>query len=248
MSEVDQRWDDPSNYGPGESHHGDGRYPPDWDTRRRTVYRRDEYRCAVCGAGGGPNGDAKLHAHHRTPLSEGGTNELSNLVTLCEECHERQHDHDFQTESEGSILGRAVWRVLRFVVDAYGGSILRLAAWAVGVVVALFAGLYALDPYGWALNQLLTNPLTPTGGTAVCVLGLYVVAALVFPRIVGTVFLTSAGMVTLGAFFVPDYSRLEYAITIGVMLLPGILIWSVVLYTGYSPRPDRRVWNTLGRL
>ncbi len=29
--------------------------------------------------------------HHKVPLSEGGTHEESNLVSLCKECHARIH-------------------------------------------------------------------------------------------------------------------------------------------------------------
>ncbi len=29
--------------------------------------------------------------HHKVPLSEGGTHEVSNLVSLCKECHARIH-------------------------------------------------------------------------------------------------------------------------------------------------------------
>lgn len=71
-----------------------GKYPPDWDKRRRKVYKRDDYTCQNCGARGGRTGDAELHAHHITPLSQGGSNRLSNLTTLCKMCHNAQHDHD----------------------------------------------------------------------------------------------------------------------------------------------------------
>jgi len=32
----------------------------------------------------------ELHVHHVVPRSEGGTNDLSNLVTLCSRCHSVQ--------------------------------------------------------------------------------------------------------------------------------------------------------------
>lgn len=66
-------------------------YPPDWDRRRKRVYRRDNYRCRNCGARGGPYGNAELHAHHGVPLSKGGSNDLSNLLTYCKECHHAIH-------------------------------------------------------------------------------------------------------------------------------------------------------------
>lgn len=32
-----------------------------------------------------------LEAHHILPIAEGGTNELSNLITLCYDCHKLEH-------------------------------------------------------------------------------------------------------------------------------------------------------------
>lgn len=70
-----------------------GKYPDDWDGRRREVYRRDNHTCQDCGARGGHRGDAELHAHHKVPVSKGGSHEYSNLTTLCRDCHEQVHGH-----------------------------------------------------------------------------------------------------------------------------------------------------------
>lgn len=67
-------------------------YPDDWDSRRRKVYSRDEYKCQNCGSGGGPNGENELHAHHVVPVKRGGSHQLSNLITLCDECHSLVHN------------------------------------------------------------------------------------------------------------------------------------------------------------
>jgi 5-methylcytosine-specific restriction endonuclease McrA len=66
-------------------------YPPDWDSRRRQVYQRDDHICQGCGATGGPKGDSELPAHHIVSLSRGGSNEYSNLITLCDTCHSQVH-------------------------------------------------------------------------------------------------------------------------------------------------------------
>jgi hypothetical protein len=63
-------------------------YPQNWDEIRKKVYRRDGWRCQNCEAR-----NIKLYAHHLIPLSEGGSNELENLITLCEECHKDMHFH-----------------------------------------------------------------------------------------------------------------------------------------------------------
>jgi hypothetical protein len=62
-------------------------YPSDWESIRREVLARDGYRCGNCG------GTESLHVHHIVPLSRGGTNGLTNLRTLCENCHKKIHPH-----------------------------------------------------------------------------------------------------------------------------------------------------------
>ena len=66
-------------------------YPSDWDTRRKKVYKRDNYTCQNCGARRGPKGNAELHAHHIVPKSNGGSHKLSNLQTVCSACHNAVH-------------------------------------------------------------------------------------------------------------------------------------------------------------
>lgn len=51
---------------------------------RHEVFKRDGYRCRECGA---TNKQTRLHIDHIIPVAKGGTNDLSNLQTLCEECN-----------------------------------------------------------------------------------------------------------------------------------------------------------------
>lgn len=74
-------------------------YPPDWDRRRKLVYRRDNYQCQKCGRYGGPHGNAELHCHHIRPKSKGGSHHPSNLQTLCWRCHNRVHRHHIPRKS-----------------------------------------------------------------------------------------------------------------------------------------------------
>ena len=60
-------------------------YPPDWDERKNEVISSDGEDCAECG------GWRNLHLHHITPLSRGGSNKISNLELLCEDCHSKEH-------------------------------------------------------------------------------------------------------------------------------------------------------------
>lgn len=54
---------------------------------RLEVLKRDQYRCVLCGASPAKDGSVSLHVDHIKPYSKGGTNETSNLQTLCEKCN-----------------------------------------------------------------------------------------------------------------------------------------------------------------
>ena len=75
-------------------------YPENWDQLRREIYSRDDYYCQNCGAGGGPNGNAELHAHHIVPIGSGGTHKKSNLSTLCSQCHDAIHGAELAPTAE----------------------------------------------------------------------------------------------------------------------------------------------------
>jgi len=65
-------------------------YGPDWDSIRQRVRARDHYRCQGCGV---PENGTAHHVHHKIPFRAFPTsqqaNELTNLVTLCPNCHQR---------------------------------------------------------------------------------------------------------------------------------------------------------------
>ena len=48
------------------------------------VLARDNYRCRTCGRG---PPEVTLHLDHVTALAAGGTDEIDNLATLCDECN-----------------------------------------------------------------------------------------------------------------------------------------------------------------
>lgn len=77
-------------------------YPSDWNSRRKKVYKRDNYRCQKCGSRGGPRGNTELHAHHKKPKSKGGSHRLSNLTTVCKSCHGDIHGHGVGGRSNSS--------------------------------------------------------------------------------------------------------------------------------------------------
>ena len=55
---------------------------------RHEVFKRDKYRCRECGA---TNKETTLEIDHIVPVAKGGTNDLSNLQTLCKACNRAKH-------------------------------------------------------------------------------------------------------------------------------------------------------------
>ena len=60
----------------------------EFKTKLRDIYIAMFPICGNCGGKGS-------HVHHIIPLSLGGTNRFSNLVTLCDNCHGIVHNKDF---------------------------------------------------------------------------------------------------------------------------------------------------------
>lgn len=66
-------------------------YGERWVHIRETILHRDGYRCSLCGLQ--PDNLSALHVHHKVPFrtfrSQEEANQPSNLITLCERCHQR---------------------------------------------------------------------------------------------------------------------------------------------------------------
>ena len=70
---------------------GSGRGGRPWRRKRQRVFERDSYLCQMCASNGvitaielsGPNGGV---CDHIKPKAEGGTDDESNLQTLCQGC------------------------------------------------------------------------------------------------------------------------------------------------------------------
>ena len=63
---------------------------------RKKVLLRDGHRCVDCGANPATDPFVTLEVDHRVPVSKGGTNDLTNLQTLCWACNRgkgMQMDH-----------------------------------------------------------------------------------------------------------------------------------------------------------
>jgi hypothetical protein len=64
-------------------------YKNKWAETRKAALVRDQHRCQNCRKS---REDASvLQVHHIVPQGEGGSNRLSNLKTLCRECHRAVH-------------------------------------------------------------------------------------------------------------------------------------------------------------
>ncbi|MBF0121498.1 MAG: HNH endonuclease [Desulfobacterales bacterium] len=57
---------------------------------------RDGFKCRVCKA------EKNLRCHHVTPKAKEGTDRLSNLMTLCETCHEKHHNEGLKLPKQKS--------------------------------------------------------------------------------------------------------------------------------------------------
>lgn len=57
----------------------------EWAEKRDLVLERDAYMCRVCSS------RARLQIHHRT-YARRGNEDLNDLTTLCERCHENAHE------------------------------------------------------------------------------------------------------------------------------------------------------------
>ncbi|MEZ4282447.1 MAG: RecQ family ATP-dependent DNA helicase [Myxococcota bacterium] len=82
-----------------------------WARTRKIVLARDEFQCKDCSD---ELDRSELDVHHLIPRVMGGTNEPSNLVTLCDGCHARRHPN-LQVSLSRRMIERWALRLARLL-------------------------------------------------------------------------------------------------------------------------------------
>lgn len=73
-----------------------------FENTKAMVLNRDNYTCQCCK---GRRRDSKLEVHHIIFRSQGGSDEESNLITLCHTCHKALHSGKISLRLSGKVKG-----------------------------------------------------------------------------------------------------------------------------------------------
>lgn len=73
-----------------------------FENTRAMILNRDNYTCQYCK---GKHKDSKLEVHHIVFRSQGGSDEASNLITLCHTCHKALHAGKINPKLSGKAKG-----------------------------------------------------------------------------------------------------------------------------------------------
>ena len=73
-----------------------------FENTKAMVLNRDNYTCQCCK---GKHKDSKLEVHHIIFRSQGGSDEKSNLITLCHTCHKNLHSGKVNLKLKGKMKG-----------------------------------------------------------------------------------------------------------------------------------------------
>jgi len=77
---------------------------------RRMVFKRDNFKCQLCGCTG------KINAHHIKPISlfPELACDITNIITLCVECHKKAHNNHFKQINV--VMSRLLLYILTFSI------------------------------------------------------------------------------------------------------------------------------------
>jgi len=60
---------------------------------RQYVFERDRFQCQNCGRSSLHDATVKLNVDHIIAVANGGSDDLSNLQTLCDRCNQQKSKH-----------------------------------------------------------------------------------------------------------------------------------------------------------
>ncbi len=86
---------------------------------RVQVLNRDGYKCCMCGRS---QKEVSLEVDHIVPASQGGTDDLGNLATLCHDCNIGKSDYQFQNYVSMNLLPENIERHFKFYHDSKIGD------------------------------------------------------------------------------------------------------------------------------
>jgi 5-methylcytosine-specific restriction endonuclease McrA len=69
-----------------------------YENAKKAMYKRDGWHCRHC------NSSFMLTPHHIIHRSQGGQDDLDNLVTLCVICHNAHHDGKLRVWKEDGVV------------------------------------------------------------------------------------------------------------------------------------------------
>ncbi|MBN2365531.1 MAG: HNH endonuclease [Spirochaetales bacterium] len=75
-------------------HYSEPLYAENVQSNFEEMKNRRNKQCSRCGS------RQSVQVHHLTPVQFGGTDEKSNLIYLCKECHEKEHGYEFGNEKK----------------------------------------------------------------------------------------------------------------------------------------------------
>jgi 5-methylcytosine-specific restriction endonuclease McrA len=80
--------------------------------RRMVILERNGFTCQLCGAGPGDvdpfdgNRSVRLHIDHVAPISQGGTDDPSNLRVVCSACNSGRSNVETPSETALNLIAR----------------------------------------------------------------------------------------------------------------------------------------------
>lgn len=79
-------------------------YGKEWDKLRQVALSRDKHLCQACLQSGAVT--VGTHVDHVRPKSQGGSDDMSNLQTLCAQCHKTKTQREAVAARNAGLLTR----------------------------------------------------------------------------------------------------------------------------------------------